>query len=103
MKKTLSLLLTALLVFGLLAGCGGTPASAPASSAEAPASEAAPEPEPDPEPVSKPAFDLDAPYVSEFAKDLAEMKAREAAEAGIVEEDAYEGAEGDGSLDEDEK
>ena len=60
-------------------------------------------PEPDPEPVSKPAFDLDAPYVSEFAKDLAEMKAREAAEAGIVEEDAYEGAEGDGSLDEDEK
>lgn len=60
-------------------------------------------PEPEPEPVSKPAFDLDAPYVSEFAKDLAEMKAREAAEAGIIEENIYEGTEGDGSLDEDEE
>ena len=71
MKKTLSLLLTALLVFGLLAGCGGTPASAPASSAEAPASEAAPEPEtaetaetaPEPEAVSaeEPASTLEEP------------------------------------------
>ncbi len=37
------------------------------------------EPEPTPEPA--PAFDLDAPYESQFAKDLAAMKAAEAASA----------------------
>ena len=71
MKKTLSLLLAVLLVFSLLAGCGGAAAPAPASSAEAPASEAAPEPEtaetaetaPEPEAVSaeEPASTLEEP------------------------------------------
>lgn len=52
--------------------------------------------EPRPEPQPAPAFDLDAPYESEFAKDLAEMKAREAAQA-----EAGEADDEDDPLDED--
>ena len=48
------------------------------------------DPQPAPEAPAAPAFDLDAPYESEFAKDLAEMKAREAAEA-VSEADVVEG------------
>lgn len=40
-----------------------------------------PEPVAQPEPEPAPAFDLDAPYESQFAKDLAAMKAAEAASA----------------------
>lgn len=47
---------------------------------------------------SAPAYDPDAPYVSEFAKDLAELKAREAAEAEARDdvyapEDGYSGGD----------
>ena len=45
MKKAISLLLSAALALGMLAGCGQTPSSAPQSgSAAAPGSEPAPEP-----------------------------------------------------------
>ena len=56
----------------------------------APVVEAEPVPEPTPAEEPAPAFDLDKPYESEFAKDLAELKAREAAEAegGDIDEDA---------------
>ena len=50
-----------------------------------PQAEPAAEPEAEPE---VPTFDLDKPYVSEFAKDLAEMKAREAARAEAAGTDA---------------
>ena len=64
----------------------------------APVVEPAPAFEPQPEAEPAPAFDLDAPYVSEFAKDLAEMKAREAAQAASADEGAGEGGflDGDG-------
>ncbi len=63
------------------------------------ATEVKPEPEPEPEPIeeSAPAFDLDAPYESQFAKDLAAMKAAEASRAEDGDS-AYE----DEALDEDE-
>ena len=62
---------------------------------EAPAYEAVPEPESTPaedevteiEPEGEvPAYDFDKPYVSEFAKDLAAMKAREAAQSQSASE-----------------
>lgn len=53
------------------------PVEAPAPAYEAPGSA---EPEPAPE-AAAPAYDFDKPYESEFAKDLAAMKARESAEA----------------------
>ncbi|MBR6890195.1 MAG: alkaline shock response membrane anchor protein AmaP [Clostridia bacterium] len=59
------------------------------SDEEAPASQ--PEPEPEPAPAQEaPAYDFDKPYESEFAKDLAAMKAAEAAEA-----EAWEDGEAD--------
>ena len=61
------------------------------------APEVKPEPEPEPIEESAPAFDLDAPYESQFAKDLAAMKAAEASRAEDGDS-AYE----DEALEEDE-
>ena len=74
------------------------PYVAPEPFEPAPVVEPAPAFEPQPEAEPAPAFDLDAPYVSEFAKDLAEMKAREAAQAASADEGAGEGGflDGDG-------
>jgi len=44
--------------------------------------------------VEAPAFDLDKPYESEFAKDLAAMRAREASEASANEETDWESGAG---------
>ncbi len=49
-----------------------------------------PEPEPEPREEPAPAFDLDAPYESQFAKDLAAMKAAEASQAESADPDVEE-------------
>ena len=62
-----------------------TPVFRPEPVAEAPAAE--------PQPAAEPAaeYDFDKPYESQFAKDLAAMKAREAAEAEQAETEAEDG------------
>ena len=63
------------------------PAAEPVSADYAPVT---PEPEPAAQPAEpvQPAFDFDKPYESEFAKDLAAMKAAEAGEGAEARYDA---------------
>lgn len=85
MKKTISLVLSLLLIVSLLAACGSTqpaPAPAPAVSAAetAPAASTEPTAEPSPEPTEEPVKGIDLPdgvYSAEFVTDSSMFHANE--------------------------